>query len=1127
MSAARPPLVQTLRAAASAGDAAALQEANAQLDAWETQPGYFEALLDVALDRTGTCTDGASADETNVNTRRLAAIRFKHGTAKFWRGRIVERRSVQIDAHTKERLRTALLAVLHEPDRVVSAQIAVAIARIARLDYPGAWPRLVPLLEEALVSAFGALHACATSAAPPDASAVVVLLRAGDVLRQCVKEFASVRVLAGKMRLSELARTLIPALLPVYEQLAADALPGAADAATLSAWASALGRAEVVRACHLLFKVLARLALADSGMVAARVAQGAGDRQNHAHAFFACTPRTMAQLAQLRVCMGDACAHGDVRAEALAAVLHPLTKYMVAHAKFHRALVTQANSHAAAWPGWAELVAWYWVQVREAPAAGLPARPEAAFDEHTHALYPYRWLVLALVVVRMSLMAWRHERPAASAFVGAAGAQFELDAVDVLLDAYLRLAPADLARWSASPEEFAVYEEQADPDVDLRPAAERLVMVLSQWSVRRARDGEHAHVVPSVAEHIWARFEKCAALDASMDGVLARDATYVAAGRCRDQLAALDAGCSDVDAGAACGDRLAGAILPLVAAADQRGGAWTIVRRRTAWLLWEWSEHVAVDARPRVYALLVQLLTPGAADAAVHLAAVRSLTAIVDTVEFDADAFAPFLSDALTALTTLVADWTLSEIDSIRTVATALSVLIERVGPRTVPHMARLLDMVPALWMQDDADARARPSILEFLIKLAAAAAPHLGTDDAALEQLHGTVAHVVRASLAPPLAPLLGYDALLLWVRTLQAAPRMTAPLFALLDTAPAHVLQPDYTALVCRAWEESALLAPLAVLESHARPMYAALAMLLGDSDAPSVLSPLAALDAHVRAVAAHAADAAPHAFLADVLHHADLFPALVSTLLRGEDMVYLAVAFVCVLCRLAVVLPHALFHELVRVCAVGRSTSPSGPPWGALIGAVVARVDNMPSMRKKKLAALGVASILRGAAADDVGIFTCVPEMIGMWTEVLGEAVEDSSGRYARPATRLTRSSQLLVWEAPERDPVDELDDQLGRSALGDGWEELEDVSPSGKRSAALLEEDPVTCVPLRPYISEALNDAISANPASSPGGAALQAALARMDPLVLDVFRNDLAEKPAGECDGSEERGASGA
>lgn len=1118
-------LLDTLAAATSTSDVATLQRANEQLDEWETDSSYWEALVHIALDRNTT--------STHDDIRRLAIIRFKNGVLKYWRPRITRHGTVKISNEAKERIRSALLSVLHEPDRTVALQAAVAIAKIARIDYPGEWPNLIPLVREAIESAAHTIHEAAASNAGMDhtAPATLLLLRASDVLRQCLKEFETVRVLAGKMRMTELARALLPALQPTFEQLFQEtfAVQGDRSVQAVVQWALVPGAHERIRASHLLFKVLQRLALADTGMISAQIQQSKGKGENLAYLFFVCTPRQLESITELRHFVVEAAP----RHPELAPLASPLTKHMVVYAKFHLALIAKMHNKVASWPGWADVAWWYWSVLRSAAQSGAATalrKPEAASDDADAVPYPYRWLVLALVLLRTTLMAWRRNRPADTPFVGVQGAQFELDAVDVLLGTYLRLTPDDLARWEENAEEFAIEETQADPDLDIRPAAERLLMALSESCIRSVRAGVTSDMLPNVSETVFQRFEASASLDTrTLDAVLQRDAIYTALGLCRDQL---DPNLTEDDeelGGASLGphniNRMSDAIGTRFVPEALLGppavdATWVVMRRRIAWLLWEWSEHVFTETRPAVYGVLVQLLAkdPGRTDAAVQLAAARSLMALADTLEFDADTFEPFLGDALAGLVCLIADSDLTEVGSIRTVASTLSVLIERVGPRAVPYAPRLVQLVPMLWGHDDPEARAKPSILEFLSKLAAAIGPSLkDANDAVLQQLHATVAYVVRDSLTPALAPLLGYDALLLYVHTLQSTRHLSQELFTLAEVAVPLVLQPDYSPLVCRLWEELCLLVPIDALQHYGAAVYGALATLFADRDSPVVVAPLGAIECHLRALTAAERPEVLRYFV-ELLHSTNLFAMLLATLVRGEESAVIATQFVCVLSRLAYALPAPYFHELVRASAPTVAQTLHDMPkvqqclqggfagglWTLVLPDMIRRVENMATMRKMKITALGTANILRGAtAAEDAPILALLPDMVGVWTDVLGQVVEDAEGNSTMYERELS----------PDRAFGNEdLEEELDLGLTGSGFGALEDTTPAARRSEELLARDPVVTEPLRPYISSALNTALADHPEHTQSGAILHQALASIDPMVLDVLHKDLVQPP---------------
>ncbi|WFD33702.1 hypothetical protein MCUN1_000515 [Malassezia cuniculi] len=1057
-------LLDTLNAATTA-DTAVLHAANQQLDAWESLQPYWTALLDIAFDR--------SLD--NDNARRLAIIRFKNGVSRYWRERIVNRIKVAVQPQTKEVLRARLLDVLYEPDRTVARQAAVAIARIARLDYPSAWPTLISSLHEAITSAAGALSS---------PNALLVLTRAAETLVQVLKEFESVRVMAGRLRMQDLARELLPALLPVQSSVFQIAFGDAEDPLS---WASTANRTQLVRASHLLLKIIQRLALNDVGLLSTRGI--AGSQENLAFSFFAATPAQLMRVWSLRSA-GNAAAPADLQAA--------LSKHLTAYAKIHYALATRANSSAVHWPGWDEVALWYWGTLRDAAGAGAAAsiaRPEG----EDNALYPYRWLVLALRILHSSLERWHGQCfPVPAAFSGDQGAAFELEAVDVLLRAYLQLTSADLERWEANAEEFSVETDQAGADLDVRPAAEQLIAILASRSRRGAAAGVDPRT-PTVIEHLWDVFDATATYSTdSLKDVLARDAVYAAVGLCPVDDVPVEDRDDNTRAAIAIENRL------INEASLDVGGPWVIIRRRIAWLIWEWCDHVRVPARPAVYALLAELLrnVPGKTDAAVQLAAAKSLSGLADTLEFDADVFSPFLGDVLAGLMQLIVSGTVSEPDSIRTLAATLAVVTERVGVRTLPYAPALLQLVPSLWDAEDPEARARPSIIEFLGKLARAISPSLESpDDQTLLALHTTVAHVVRTSLQESAAPLLGYDALLLWARSLQSTHHFTTPLFSLLDHVPQLILQPDTAPLACRITDEAFMLAPEEALRHFGADIVGSMGELLGDINNPVVLPPLHTVEGITRCLGASGNQEAL-VYFANILGASGIVGSLIATLVSGKEATTVASQFATVIARIAYTLPPPYFHELARAgtAQVARAVpmTDGQSVWDLLIPALAQGAEYITVNRRMKIMALGVANIIRGAGDADAAALSHVAEAIGIWTDMLGRVVEDDKGY-----------SQIYETEHENFGEEDVFDMLLANDNCG----ELENTAPNAKRSEALMDNDPVSQVPLRQYIAATLNDSLATHKEDTPSGSALREALGRMDPLVLDVFQKDLVQKPA--------------
>ena len=133
-------LLATLSDACSQ-DTLKLHSAACQLEQWETSPGFYSALLHVALNyNVALRRDGTSAA---TNLRWLAVVYFKNGVERYWRPSAPH----AINETEKTEIRARLQAeALEEPVPQIALQFAVLIAKMARNDMSRAWPDLLPWL---------------------------------------------------------------------------------------------------------------------------------------------------------------------------------------------------------------------------------------------------------------------------------------------------------------------------------------------------------------------------------------------------------------------------------------------------------------------------------------------------------------------------------------------------------------------------------------------------------------------------------------------------------------------------------------------------------------------------------------------------------------------------------------------------------------------------------------------------------------------------------------------------------------------------------------------------------------------------------------------------------------------
>uniref|UniRef100_A0A3Q3G2L6 Importin-11 n=1 Tax=Kryptolebias marmoratus TaxID=37003 RepID=A0A3Q3G2L6_KRYMA len=119
---------------ATSQDTAVLKPAEEQLRQWETQPGFYSVLLNIFNNHM-----------LDVNVRWLAVLYFKNGIDRYWR-----RVAPALSEEEKTSLRAGLITNFNEPVNQIATQIAVLIAKVARLDCPRQWPELIPILIESV-----------------------------------------------------------------------------------------------------------------------------------------------------------------------------------------------------------------------------------------------------------------------------------------------------------------------------------------------------------------------------------------------------------------------------------------------------------------------------------------------------------------------------------------------------------------------------------------------------------------------------------------------------------------------------------------------------------------------------------------------------------------------------------------------------------------------------------------------------------------------------------------------------------------------------------------------------------------------------------------------------------------
>ncbi|KAI8380281.1 armadillo-type protein [Blakeslea trispora] len=190
MSEAKVQLLAVLREATSS-DYHRMRQAEDMLKQWENEPSFFATLQDIFYDRT-----------VEHDVRFLSGIYLKNGIDRFWRRTAKN----PINPEEKIAIRQRLLQFLDEPSKKLTAQNAVIVARIARLDYPRDWPDLLSTLVQSIQ----------TVQTNNEDEARLIHHRALQTLGEVLSELSTRLLSAGRKQFAEIAPDVFQAVAQVY-----------------------------------------------------------------------------------------------------------------------------------------------------------------------------------------------------------------------------------------------------------------------------------------------------------------------------------------------------------------------------------------------------------------------------------------------------------------------------------------------------------------------------------------------------------------------------------------------------------------------------------------------------------------------------------------------------------------------------------------------------------------------------------------------------------------------------------------------------------------------------------------------------------------------------------------------
>ncbi|CAG7848308.1 SubName: Full=Uncharacterized protein {ECO:0000313/EMBL:CCA73991.1} [Serendipita indica DSM 11827] len=753
-------IFQVLQDAASQ-DYVVAQAASAQLDVFRTIPGVFYMVQMAANERN-----------LPLDVRKMAIFQFKNVVPQQWR------RAALYPENVKQDIRSGMFRFLDEPDDIIAQTNAIAMAKIARIDFPRAWPDVGSQLLEVIGTNSQAIYINSNT----DPRALLVLRRALGALNQIIKELTPAKIPLLASAVLGLVHQVQEALLPIYGYATATFSNNLSPETLASD-----DKLNHIRIAHFTFKCIVKCI---TFMWHRTRVKGFEVAEPVVKGFFGTAVTHFIALSTLRSSLFQANLSQNL-------IQSPTQSYLSRHVrlygKYFRKTQVYSPQQFVRLPHCRELVLHYWERVVAASGA-----PPTTIQDSDNAMYPIRFLTQALSIFKDALAQWSPIRQPDNQEV--LPREFVEGAIDLIVNRLLLLDEQDLEKWSEEPEEWINIEE-GDSDAweyGVRPCAERVLMTLA------TQYGDY--VEPMIRTYLQ-RVREHPATD--LPSIIKQEAVYCAVGRCAHRL-------KDIDFDSWISQSLAQEAL-------DPNPIYRIIKRRIAWLFGRWyAERSLSQSREKVYEILVHLISAQGegSDLAIRLTAATALENCINSVNFEIPVFHPFITPSLSALLQLVAD-TESQ-DAKRRVIRSINTLIDNVKEAIVPSLGDIIGPVTQLWQHPEVDIPLRGELISTASSLIKASKENSAP-------LAPIAAILIRDCLSPILSVQMEDDAINLWLVTLRNSvpnPNPTVPdIFELLPTS-IHILNTNLDAVsgACQLIESYLLLDATRVLQLQALPLHQA---------------------------------------------------------------------------------------------------------------------------------------------------------------------------------------------------------------------------------------------------------------------------------------------------------------
>lgn len=970
----------------------------------------------------------AATRSVPLPVRKQGIIQFKNKALNHWRSRRL------LSDEQRVKIRSRCMTFFDEEDDTIAECNEVIVAKIARQDYPMNWPSLLADIMDVIRTNLEILCGSPNN----DPRSTLALRRGLALLNSVLKEFSGVKLLAGVNTMINIIDQLHEVMFAYYSKLSS------MISALVPLALSDQHIADNLIVAHFIYKCLVKMALWLWPKLTTQPESVFAKLEPWFLQLFESSTGQLKILSELRINLVLALRASGSSDRLTLLSIDRLTRHVRVFGKFFRRLQQLKPDKFVQLPTGNQIVLYYWDKVVQA----TNGPPELIQDAPT-AVFPVRFLLQAMVLFKENLSKWTPFRKGGPKTETTLSQEFVEDAVRLLVTRFIPLNLADLEGWMSDPEEWVNLEDKENDqwEYELRPCGERVLMTLSS---------QYKDYVTPLLETTFKQIIAQPTVDSA--SVIQKEALYCAIGRCAIHLREVIPFSQWIQHN-------------LLAEARETNQYYPIIKRRIAWLIGKWISDMCSPANdPNVWEILIHLLRDRGlgTDSVVRLTAATALRECIDTVDFDIDVFVPYLPTAVIELVKLMGEADTIEVK--QRLAKSLNVVIERAGPRIAPHAQMISEGIPQLWTAAGEEWLFKAQLLVVVTSLVSAMKEQ--------SSLNSLVVPLVQDGLSPGVAINLDEDALNLWL----AAVRNSSSLGyaggpGLLDLVPLAVSllsdNLDLLGKIVSIVESCLFVDAPAVLQSFARPlMNAFVKALTGQAIMTNQRDILVCLQ--------FLTQLAPATLWGQAMHFSGLFSHIVNLLNNDESSSTLLTECIYLFARIALA-DRQMFLQLVSATAVTMNL-PEAKIWEAVLDHWWRQFDHMSEPRHRKLAALGIASLVSTGRPE---VLDRLPnEIFNLWTDVFFEVKESKSLADNEDASPLT-----LHWDL----------DQVPQSYYADS-----ETTAEFDRRKMLLDNDPVRTAQLTNHVAAALQEAER----TCGGTHIFNQYINKTDPTLLKQLQNEL-------------------